>query len=658
MKKTNLVLVLLLFASGSFLFAQALGPQPTAYHTVGLHSNGMVYCWGCNDNGQLGDNSITQRLTPIQVLKGAYNGTTYLGDDSGNKITAVALGEFYSVALAADGMVYTWGYNNHGQLGDNSTTQRNTPVKVLKGAYTGSTYLGDDSDNKITAVAQGKYHSIALAEDGTVYTWGYNIVGQLGNNSTTQSNIPVKVLKGAYSEGATYLGDDSGNKIIAVALGEYYSLALAADGTVYSWGCNDDGQLGNNSTTQSNVPIKVLKGVYSEGTAYLGDNSSNKMTAIALGKSHSIALAADGTLYSWGRNDDGQLGDGTEDIDRLTPIKVLKGAYSEGTTYLGDNSGNKITAVALGQAHSIALATDGTVYAWGCNGNGRLGDNTQINRHTPIKVLKGAYSEGTTYLGDNSGNKITDVALGLQHSIALAADGTLYSWGQNTNGQLGNNTTTPCTTPIKVNGVGGTGDLALPVTLVSFAANSQNGNITLTWRTESETENLGYILERSSADNEWETIADYQNCKALQGHGSTTESYTYQYVDNTVQSGVTYAYRLGDVDYSSNIIWHKEIEITIEAEDLEILVEFGLQKAYPNPFNPEITLSYGLTEDAHTTLLIYDMRGQLVETLQDDNMSAGNHSIIWQPMNISTGMYIVRLQSGTNTSMQKTVYVK
>ncbi|MEE9450789.1 MAG: hypothetical protein V3V72_12125, partial [Ignavibacteriaceae bacterium] len=160
----------------------------------------------------------------------------------------------------------------------------------------------------------------------------------------------------------------------------YHSVGLNADGTVYSWGNNDYGQLGDNSTTQRETPVKVLKGAYS-GTTYLGDNADNKIIAVALGQYHSIALAEDGTVYSWGQNNYGQLGDGTEDINRLTPVKVLKGAYSEGTTYLGDNINNKITAVALGYYHSIALAVDGTVYSWGRNHYGQLGDGTKdINR--------------------------------------------------------------------------------------------------------------------------------------------------------------------------------------------------------------------------------------------------------------------------------------
>ncbi|SVB61851.1 uncharacterized protein METZ01_LOCUS214705, partial [marine metagenome] len=169
-------------------------------------------------------------------------------------------------------------------------------------------------------------------------------------------------------------------------------------------------------------------------------------------------MATDGTVYAWGRDSEGELGDGNSS-NRDVPIKVQDGAYS-GTTYLGDDSSNKITAVAAGFHHCIALATDGTIYAWGSNDEGQLGENSTTDRSTPVKVLEGAYS-GTTYLGDNSSDKITAVAAGYSHSAALATDGTVYAWGRNDEGQLGNSSTDDSTIPVKVTGVGGSGYLDL-----------------------------------------------------------------------------------------------------------------------------------------------------------------------------------------------------
>ncbi|MDP7528277.1 MAG: hypothetical protein QGH61_02925, partial [Candidatus Marinimicrobia bacterium] len=346
LRRTVLLVAAALTLSQS-LKAQSLGQGGTAYHTVGLQANGLVYAWGHGNQGQLGNDEYSNSSTLVQVVKGAYSGTTYLGDDTDNKITMLGSGRHFSIALATDGTVYTWGYGNWGTLGHNSTSSSDTPVKVVNGDYSGTSYLGDNSSNKITAVAQGGQHSIALATDGTVYTWGSSDYGQLGNNSSgddSDESTPVKVLMGSYS-GTTYLGDDSDNKIIAVAAGESHSIALAADGTVFAWGYGSNGQMGNSNSSENNaVPVKVVSGAYS-GTTYLGDDSDNKITAISAG-SHSVALAADGTVYAWGRNNEGQLGDNST-TNRSTPVKVLDGAYS-GTTYLGDDSDNKITAISAG----------------------------------------------------------------------------------------------------------------------------------------------------------------------------------------------------------------------------------------------------------------------------------------------------------------------
>jgi len=654
LKKITIILISVLLFSINLLFAQALGPQPNANHTVGLNSDGTVYIWGNNEYAQLGDNSTTQRDIPVKVLKGEYNGTTYLGDDPSNKISAVSLGNYHSIALAENGHVYAWGYNGYGQLGDNTIIQKDTPVKVLKGAYNGTSYLGDDPSNKIKTLALGYFCSIALDENGLVYTWGYNTYGQLGDSTMTYRTTPVNVLKGAY-DGTLYLGDNPGNKIVDIALGLYHSIALAEDGTVYTWGYNANGQLGDSTTTQSIIPVKVQKGAYN-GTTYLGDDPSNKIISVALGMYHSIALAEDGTVYTWGSNSNGKLGDNTI-TQRITPVKVLKGTYN-GTTYLGDDPENKIRAVALGKDNSMALAADGMVYSWGGNGYGQLGDNTTTLKRTPIKVLKGAYS-GTTYLGDNPDNKISAVTVGYYHSVALTSDGSVFTWGNNEYGQLGDNSTTISYVPLKVSGVGGIGELALPVTLVLFSASTDKGNVALTWQTGSETENSGYLLERRElGDVCWSRIASYLDDNALVGQGSSSESHTYHYDDNKVPAGGCYEYRLADVDYSSNIIWHDAIVIDVPLEDDNIPAAFGLQKAYPNPFNPSITLSYGLTVGAHTSLKVYNVRGDLVQTLHNAYQLAGTYQLAWQPDNIAAGVYFIQLHSGNNTNLQKVLFVK
>jgi alpha-tubulin suppressor-like RCC1 family protein len=441
----------LVFSAGSNFSKSANGG-----HTLTVGSDGIVYAVGPNDYGQLGDNTTTRRTTPVKVLKGAYSGTTYLGDNINNPIIAVVTGAIHSLAIAADGTVYAFGYNNTAQLGDNTTTDKHTPIKVLKGAYSGTTYLGDNANNPIISVSGGTYHSMALAADGSMYAFGNNNHGQLGDNTTNQRNTAIKVLKGAYS-GTTYLGDNSNNPIISIAAGDVQSLALTADGLVYGFGNNWYGQLGDNTVASKYLPTHVLKGTYS-GTTYLGDKTNNPIIAISAGYEHSATLAADGSIYAFGRNAFGELGDNSNN-QRNTPVRALKGAYS-GTTYLGDKTNKPIISLAAGDYHTLALAVDGSVYAFGYNQYGELGDNTTTNHATPIRVLKGAYN-GSTYLGDDVKNTITAISTGSNHCIAMAANGSVFTFGFNGEGQLGDNSYNDRATPIFMMGVGAKGFLDL-----------------------------------------------------------------------------------------------------------------------------------------------------------------------------------------------------
>ncbi|MGC9363942.1 MAG: T9SS type A sorting domain-containing protein [Fidelibacterota bacterium] len=198
-------------------------------------------------------------------------------------------------------------------------------------------------------------------------------------------------------------------------------------------------------------------------------------------------------------------------------------------------------------------------------------------------------------------------------------------------------------------------DVSLPVELTAFTAECRNGGVLLEWTTESEVENLGFIIQRKQETGNWNQVVSYLSDPALEGHGSTTQRHDYGYTDTQVQPGASYAYRLGDVDFSGSVAWHDAVEITIPVEDAAVPAEFGLQKAYPNPFNPAVTLRYNLTKDAETTLQIYNMRGQLVEVLENTYKLKGTYDFVWQPQNLSTGVYIVRLQSGNQTNLQNIV---
>jgi len=247
-------------------------------HNLALCSDGTLVSWGYNFYGQLGNNTTTNSSVPVAV-------TTVGTPLAGKSVVAISAGTSHSLALSSDGSLAAWGYNTYGQLGNNSTAQNNVPVAVTT---TGTPLAG----KTVVSAAAGGYHNIALCSDGTLITWGENNFGQLGNNTTTNSLVPVAV-----TTAGTAL---AGKTVIAVTAGQYHSMALCSDGTIATWGYNLYGQLGNNSTTNSSVPVAVT----TTGTPLAGKN----LVALNAGYYHSVAACTDGTIATWGYNTYGQLG--------------------------------------------------------------------------------------------------------------------------------------------------------------------------------------------------------------------------------------------------------------------------------------------------------------------------------------------------------------
>ncbi len=304
----------------------------------------------------------------------------------------ISAGGFHSLSLKSDGTVWAWGRNEYGQLGNGSTTDKKTSVQVKK-------------LSGVIAVAAGYYHSLAVKSDGTVWAWGYNASNQLGDGTYTNRYTPVQVKK------------LSG--IIAVSAGAVHSLAVKSDGTVWAWGDNMYGQLGDGTTTGRNTLVQVsgLSGVI----------------AVAGGYYHNLAVKSDGTVWAWGYNASNQLGDGTY-TDRYTPAQV--------TNLSG------VIAVVAGGHHSLAVKSDGTVWAWGWNGYGQLGDGTTMRRTYPVQVsgLSGVIAVVASG-GDFSSDGV--------HGLAVKSDGTVCAWGSNWAGQLGIGTTTSSYTPVQVSSLSG-----------------------------------------------------------------------------------------------------------------------------------------------------------------------------------------------------------
>jgi alpha-tubulin suppressor-like RCC1 family protein len=260
----------------------------------------------------------------------------------------------------------------------------------------------------------------------SVWAWGDNQYGELGNGTYTTSSTPVQVL------GTGGVGDLTG--VTALAGGIWHSLALKNDGTVWAWGDNQYGELGNGTyTTTSPYGIDTPEMV----------SGLTGITAIAIGEIDNLALKSDGTVWAWGYNGYGDLGNGTYTSSK-TPVQVL------GPGGVGFLTG--VTALAGGGYSKMALKSDGTVWAWGYNSYGELGNGTYTNSNTPVQVL------GPSGVGYLSG--VTAIAGGEASNLALKSNGTVWAWGDGGNGELGNGTfTSTINTPVQVLGPGGAGSL-------------------------------------------------------------------------------------------------------------------------------------------------------------------------------------------------------
>lgn len=292
-------------------------------------------------------------------------------------VVQAAAGDNHTLALKTDGTVWAWGSNTYGQLGNGTETDSPVPVKVA-------------GLNMITAIVAGEHHSLALRADGTVWAWGDNSYGQLGYPGGS-SSTPVQAEV---------------SEIRSIAAGGIHSLALSYAGTVKSWGANHCGQLGNGNPSPwgSAQPIDVP---YLDG-----------VTAIAAGANHSLALRSDGTVRAWGDNSYGQLGDGTRN-DSSTP----------GFVRLSEAGAGNIAAVAAGSDHNLAIDGYGKVWAWGRNDSGQLGYEGNDGL-SPIEV--DAFDSIYLFMGS-----AVAVDCGGNHSFARKADGTAWAWGADYRGQLG-----------------------------------------------------------------------------------------------------------------------------------------------------------------------------------------------------------------------------
>jgi alpha-tubulin suppressor-like RCC1 family protein len=328
-------------------------------------------------------------------------------------------------AAAQSGTVWAWGDNTSGELGNNSTTSSGSAVQVV--GPSGSGHL-----TGVRAVAAGGDFTVALRSTSTVWAWGDNSSGELGDNQAEgQSNTPVQVLG---LNGSGFL-----TGVRAVAAGNDFTVALLSDGTIAAWGDNRSGQLGDGATSMDSAVAVQVAGPGGSGVL-------SGLVAVAAGSAHTVALRSDGTVWAWGDNEYGELGNNTTTGYGANPCPVQVLGLN-GSGYL-----TGVVAVAAGDEFTVALKSDGTVWAWGYNKFGQVGDGTTTNRSTPVQVVG---PRGTGHL-----TGVVAVAAGEEPAAAVKSDGTVWCWGSGGEGELGDNGAEPWTfTPVQVLGFGGSGYL-------------------------------------------------------------------------------------------------------------------------------------------------------------------------------------------------------
>jgi len=369
-------------------------------HSLAVTCEGDVYAWGNNGDCQLGQGYGSQMIDIPALVYGPPG------------VVEVVGGGCHSLSLMSVGHVYAWGCNYHGQLGTQSEYEECAAIQV-HGPGDLSFLTG------ITKLAAGLNHSLAVKEDGSLWSWGAGEHGQLGIGSSDDRTIPYQVHG---SDDVGYLTD-----VVDVAAGDQHSLAVKSDGTVYAWGGNGHGQLGIGTNDDHTIPYQVHG---PDNVGYL-----TGIIKVAAGANFSLALRNDGTMWAWGENYYGQLGIHSNN-DHTVPYQV-HGA--DDVDYLTD-----VVDIAAGDRHTLAVTSDHAVYAWGDNGHGQLGIGTNDNHTVPYQV------HGADNVGYLTG--IIEVDAGKYFSLTLRYDGTVWAWGEGGDGQLGIHSNNDHTVPYQVHG--------------------------------------------------------------------------------------------------------------------------------------------------------------------------------------------------------------
>ena len=347
--------------------------------------NNSAWVWGAGGNGSRGDNISTGCTSSPGSVVGGFTDWCQISVGGWSTTTTG-----FGFAVRTNGTLWGWGYAGGGRLGNNCTTNRSSPVSVV-GGFT-------DWCQVSTSTPFSGF-TLAVRQNGTAWAWGDGTCGKLGDNTTVNKSSPVSVI-GGFCDWCQ------------IAAGDVHSLAIRTTGTAWAWGSGADGRLGDSTTTNKSSPVSVIGGF-------------TNWCQISAGPNFSLAVRQNGTAWAWGYAGIGNLGNNST-TDRSSPVSVI-GGFTDWCQ------------ISAGGAFSLAVRQNGTAWAWGRGAFGRLGDNTTADKSSPVSVV-GGFTDWC------------QVATGYRHSIGVRQSGTAWAWGQNTPSQLGDNSTVDKSSPVSVVG--------------------------------------------------------------------------------------------------------------------------------------------------------------------------------------------------------------